>query len=152
MKKIFAVFIVAALLFTPVGNFIFHDQTTVVEAKKYKSPKKSYNDSSDTKNSTNNQSNTQNQNKQDTTVANKNSTPQSPKGGLFSGGLMKGLMLGGLAGLLFGSLFANMGILGSILGFMINVLAIVVLIVVIRKIYVLIKSKKDKEETHTWRS
>ena len=64
---------------------------------------------------------------------------------------MKGLMIGGLAGLLIGNL-ASMGMLGSILGFAINILAIVFLIVIIRKVFALLKAKKEKEDINPWRS
>lgn len=74
------------------------------------------------------------------------------KGTFSSGGFFKGLMLGGLAGLLFGGLLANMGIFGSILGLFINLLAIVILISIIRKIFVLIKHKKEKEAANPWKS
>lgn len=146
MKKLLAAVLTAILVLAPVGNFVFQESATTVDAKSYKSGKKSFN--------TDRNSNIQNNNinKSDTTTTNKAKTNTTNKGGFMSGGLMKGLMLGGLAGLLFGSLFANMGVLGSILGFLINVIAIVAIIVIIRKIFVYFKDKKKKEDTNPWRN
>lgn len=98
----------------------------------------------------NNQSNFQQKQKQETPNTHATKQQNAPKGGLFSGGLMKGLMLGGLAGLLFGSLLANMGMLGSLLGLMINLAAIYVLFVVIRKVFSALTKMKRKEDTGPW--
>jgi predicted lipid-binding transport protein (Tim44 family) len=145
MKKLFAALLTALLIFSPVGSTVFQDQPTTVEAKGYKSGKKSFKSNNNT--TTNN--NSIFQNKKDTTTK---STTTAAKKPFKPSGLMKGLMIGGLAGLLFGSLFANMGMLGSILGLMINVLAIVVLISVIRKIYVHFRNKRREAEANTWRN
>ena len=149
MKRILTAVLTAVLLFTPVGSVVFQDQPTTVEAKRYKSGKKSFNSNN---NSTNN-NNSVIQKKQDNTTNNSTNKSAATKknGGFFSGGLMKGLMLGGLAGLLFGGLFGGMGFLGEILGLFINVLAIVVIIVLIRKIFQHFKNKK-KEEENPWRN
>jgi predicted lipid-binding transport protein (Tim44 family) len=143
MKKILAALLTTSLIFSPVGNVVFQDHTTTVEAKGYKSGKKSFNSNNSTTNS-----NSFFQKKSTTT--NKSTTTPTKK--FNTGGLMKGLMIGGLAGLLFGSLFANMGVLGSILGLMVNILGIMILFSVIRKIYVLFKNKRKREETNPWRS
>lgn len=143
MKKFMAALLTITLAFSPVGTYVFQDHSESVDARGYKSGKRSFNSNN------NNNSNFQNKEtkKSDATTANK-----AKSGNTFSkGGLMKGIMLGGLAGLLFGSLFANMGALGSILGLLINVLAVVVLIVVIRKIFTYFKDKKKKEDTNPWR-
>ena len=130
LKKILAAFMAAVLILTPAGNFIFQDHATTVEAKGYKSGKKSFN-----MNNSKTQSNIQKK-QDDTTTTNKtNSTATTPKGGFASGGLMKGIMLGGLAGLLFGGLLANMGALGPIIGLFINVLAIMFVISLIRNFF-----------------
>ncbi|WP_453991915.1 hypothetical protein [Bacillus nitroreducens] len=142
MKKIFAALLALTLILSPLGNFVFQDNTTTVEARGYKSGKKGFNSNIGNKNKSNFQ---QQQKKEDTNVTNKSTTNTTPKGGLMSGGLMKGLMLGGLAGFLFGGLLGGMGMLGSFLGLMINILAIYVLIAVIRKIFVMIKDRKKKE-------
>lgn len=155
MKKIIAAIFAAVLIFSPLGNFIFTDDVTTVEAKRYKSGKKSFNIDNNRSNNTTNF-----QKKEDTnqSTVNKSTVNQNQgktkSGGFFGGGggFLKGLMFGGLAGLLFGSLFANMGMLGSILGLLVNILAIVVLIAVIRKIYLFFKEKKKKEEPNPWRS
>ena len=144
MKKLLAALFTFALIFSPVGNVVFQDHPTIVEAKSYKSGKKSFNLN---KNTTTNSSNFQDK---------KANTPKNQsaasKGTFSSGGFFKGLMLGGLAGLLFGGLLTNMGIFGSILGLFINLLAIVILISIIRKIFVLIKHKKEKEAANPWKS
>ena len=145
MKKVFAAVIMMTLLFSPVGNAIFQDQPTTVEAKGYKSGKKSFNMNGNTNKSNSNslfQNNKSNSSNNKATSANRG-------GGFLSGGLMKGLMLGGLAGLLFGGLLGNLGVLGSLLGFAVNVLAIFILFSIIRKIFNLIKKKKQ-EETNPW--
>lgn len=147
MKKIVLAFCAIALVFSPIGDVVFQDQDTTVEAKRYKSGKKSFNPD----NNSNNNSFFQN-NKKDSTV-NNSTTKQNTnnKGGMMSGGLMKGLMLGGLAGLLFGGLLGNMGILGSMLGLLINGLAIIFLISIAVKIYHFFKRKR-KEEANIWRN
>jgi predicted lipid-binding transport protein (Tim44 family) len=145
LKKLLSVIFSAVLIFTPIGNAVFHDDSTTAEAKSYKSGKKSF---STDNNKSNNFSNFQ---KKDNTT-NKSATTPTKKGGFSTGGLMKGLMIGGLAGLLFGSLFANMGVLGSILGLMVNVLGIIIVIAVIRKIFVFFKDKKKREEPNSWRN
>ncbi|WP_449538689.1 hypothetical protein [Ferdinandcohnia sp. Marseille-Q9671] len=146
MKKVISAFLALSLILSPVGNIVFQDHSTTVEAKGYKSGKKGFNNNIGNTNKSNFQ-----QQKKDNTTTNKSTATTTPKGGLMSGGLMKGLMLGGLAGLLFGGLLGGMGALGSFLGLMINVLAIYVLFSIIRKIFVLIRDKK-KKETDPWRS
>ncbi|MBB6443900.1 hypothetical protein [Bacillus benzoevorans] len=149
MKKLIAALFSAVLIFTPVGNVIFNDHTTTVEAKGYKSGKKSFSPNNNRSNPTTNF-----QKKDNTTnsTVNKSTVNKGKTGGFFSGGLMKGLMLGGLAGLLFGSLFANMGILGSVLGLLVNILGIMILIAVIRKIFSIFRDKKKKEDPNPWRN
>lgn len=147
MKKVLAALVALTLILSPLGNFVFQDQTTTVEAKGYKSGKRGFNNNIGNTNKSNLQ---QQQKKEDNNVTNKSTTPTNPKGGFMSGGLMKGLMLGGLAGFLFGGLLGGMGMLGSFLGLMINVLAIYVLISIIRKIYVMMKDRK-KNEADPWR-
>ncbi|MCZ2256947.1 hypothetical protein [Sporosarcina sp. G11-34] len=143
MKKLVAALLVITLLVSPIGNYVFNDHTTA-EAKRYKSGKKSFNTNNDSKI---NNSTIQKKKEEPKTTNSSKSTPDK-KGGFMSGGLMKGLFIGGLAGILFGSLFANMGILGSILGFAINALAIIFLFVIIRKIFGMLKKKR--EDTNPW--
>jgi hypothetical protein len=142
MKKILAALLTASLIFSPLGSVVFQDHTTTVEAKGYKSGKRSFNSNNSTTNS-----NSFFQKKSTTT----NKSTITPTKKLKTGGLMKGLMIGGLAGLLFGSLFANMGFLGSILGLMVNIIGIMILISIVRKIYVFLKNKRNREE-NPWRS
>ena len=53
MKKILSALLTAALVFSPVGNVVFHNDTTTVEAKSYKSGKKSFNRNNNTTNNNN---------------------------------------------------------------------------------------------------
>lgn len=150
LKKLVSALLAVTLIMSPIGNIIFTDDVSTVEAKGYKSGKKNFN-------TTNNFNKPQvDKKKEDTSSLNKstnNTSNTAKKGGFFSGGLMKGLFVGGLAGLLFGSLFANMGMLGSILGLMVNVLAIVLIIGIVRKIFVMIKEKKkQKEDMNPWQT
>ncbi len=155
MKKIVAVLIALAVVMSPIGGLLLNDPTSTAEAKGYKSGKRSFNTNQNQhqfnkprveKKKEENTSFTKSPNKVNT------ANNVGKKGGFFSGGLMKGLFVGGLAGLLFGSLFANMGVLGSILGFAINAFAIVFLVVIIRKVFDLLKQRKQKEEVNPWRS
>ncbi|MDF9762708.1 putative lipid-binding transport protein (Tim44 family) [Peribacillus simplex] len=147
MKKFMAALLTITLAFSPVGTYVFKDHSESVDARGYKSGKRSFNSNN------NNKSIFQNKEtkKSDVTTTNKAKTDTKSGKSFSKGGLMKGIMLGGLAGLLFGGLFANMGALGSILGLMINVLAVVALIVVIRKIFTYFKDKKKKEDPNPWR-
>lgn len=147
MKKVLAALVALTLILSPLGNFVFQDETTTAEARGYKSGKRGFNNNIGNTNKSNFQ---QQKKKEDTNVTNKSTNPTKNKGGFMSGGLMKGLMLGGLAGFLFGGLLGGMGMLGSFFGLMINVLAIYVLIVIIRKIFVMIKDRK-KKEADQWR-
>lgn len=140
MKKILSAFIALTIVMSPIGSFMMNDHATTVEAKGYKSGKKSFNPSQN-----NNFTKPKVDKKQEeNTSFNKSSKTTSTKGGFFSGGLMRGLFVGGIAGLLFGSLFANMGILGSVLGFLINVFAIILIVSLVRKIFSLLKEKREK--------
>ncbi|WP_405097230.1 hypothetical protein [Oceanobacillus sp. FSL H7-0719] len=153
MKKIIAALFTIALVFSPIGDYVFQDQgTTTVEAKSYKSGKRSFSPSGGI-NSNNNNNSLFQKNKKDSSSYNKSAAKQNTnnKGGFMSGGLMKGLMLGGLAGLLFGGLLGNMGILGSMLGLLVNGLAIIFLVSVAMRIYQFFKKKK-KEEANAWRN
>lgn len=145
MKKVMAALIAAALVFSPVGTVVFQDHSTTVEAKSYKSGKRSFN------NSTNSNSGSFFQNKKADTT-NKSATTSPTKKSFSSGSLMKGLMLGGLAGFLFGSLLGNLGFLGSIIGLFVNILAIMLLISIIRRLFAFFKEKRRKEEYTQWRS
>ncbi|MDN4607731.1 hypothetical protein [Sporosarcina highlanderae] len=150
MKKILSALIALTIVMSPIGSLVLNDHATTVEAKRYKSGKKNFN--TNPQNNINNQPKVEKKKQEDNTSFTKSSQNTTPKGGFFSGGLMRGLFIGGLAGLLFGSLFANMGMLGSILGLMINMLAIVFIISLIRKIFVLLKAKKEKEDVNPWRN
>ncbi|MDN4492478.1 hypothetical protein [Ureibacillus aquaedulcis] len=152
MKKLAAILFAVTLAFSSVGTAIpFFDHVQTVEAKSYKSGKKSYNTSPGTSNNNirNNDSGS-NSTVNKSTTTNK-STATTSKGGFTSGGLMRGLFIGGLAGLLFGSLFSDMGLLGNILGFAINAAAIIFIVFICMKIVQMMKRKKDKEVTDHWK-
>ncbi len=51
MKKILSAVLTAVLIFSPIGNVVFHDNSTTVEAKSYRSGSKSFKSNN---NSTNN--------------------------------------------------------------------------------------------------
>lgn len=147
LKKLLSALIALTIVMSPIGSLILNDHATTVEAKGYKSGKKSFNPSQ------NNFTKPKVDKKQEeNTSFNKSSNTTSKKGGFFSGGLMRGLFVGGIAGLLFGSLFANMGMLGSVLGFLINMMAIIFIISMIRRIFSLLKAKKEKENANPWQS
>lgn len=142
LKKLMVALLTITLIFSPIGNFVFND-SPVAEAKRYKSGKKSFNTN---KQNTPTQSNIQKDKEVKKPDAQKNTKSPSAN----KGGLMRGLLVGGVAGLLFGSLFANMGMLGSILGFMINAAAIIFLVVIIRKVFGLLRARKQDEDAKPW--
>ncbi|MEL3961347.1 hypothetical protein [Lysinibacillus endophyticus] len=155
LKTLSAILLAFTLAFTSVGTVILQDDVQTVEAKKYKSGKKSYNQNPGSTNNNNINKNDADTNVNKATTTNKNTTgttTTAKKGGFFSGGLMRGLFIGGLAGLLFGSLFSDMGLIGNILGFAINAAAIVFIVFICMKIYQMMKRKKDKEVTDNWRN
>lgn len=152
MKKILVALFTVTLIFVPISDVVFQDHSSTVDAKRYKSGKKSFNPGNKDNNSLfqNNKRDTEN-NKQ-STVRN-NSNTKNKSGPMSGGGLMRGLMFGGLAGLLFGGLLANLGMLGSILGLLINGLAIAALIFIVMKIYSLFqRKKKEQEERNVWKN
>ena len=51
MKKVLSAVLTAVLIFSPIGNVVFHDNSTTVEAKSYRSGSKSFKSNN---NSTNN--------------------------------------------------------------------------------------------------
>ncbi|WP_370511998.1 hypothetical protein [Lysinibacillus sp. BW-2-10] len=153
LKIATAILFAFTLAFSSIGSVILSDDVQTVEAKKYKSGKKSYNNNTGTTNNNiqNNDSGT-NTNVNKATTTNKSTTDTTTKkGGFTSGGLMKGLFIGGLAGLLFGSLFSDMGLIGNILGFAINAAAILLIVFLGMKIYQMMKRKKEKEVTDSWK-
>jgi predicted lipid-binding transport protein (Tim44 family) len=150
MKKLFAMFIALTVMFSSAGSVILLTEDHVVEAKSYKSGKKSYNNNQNQNSNIQNSDTTKNNNTTNNTT-NKSTSKDATKaddkkGGFFSGGLMKGLMIGGLAGLLFGSLFGDLGMLGNLLGFAINAIAIVFIVIICIKIVQFFTRKKNKDE------
>ncbi|MDM5333693.1 hypothetical protein QUF56_10690 [Ureibacillus composti] len=156
MKKLSAMLLAFTLVFSSVGSVILFDGVQTAEAKSYKSGKKSFNSNNGSSNNIQNNDNgtgTSSVNKATTNNNNKTTgTTTANKGGFFGGGLMKGLFIGGLAGLLFGSLFSDMGLIGNLLGFLINAAAIVFIVFICIKIYQMMKRKKDKEVTDSWKN
>ncbi|WP_026692301.1 hypothetical protein [Peribacillus kribbensis] len=144
MKKLLAAIIASAILFTPVGSSVFQDHQTV-EAKGYKSGKRSFQMNGNT---TNRSSYFQNKKQSPVTSA-----KPAGKRSFFKGGLMKTLMIGGLAGFLFGSLFAHMGMMGSLLGLLVNILAIYIVFSLIRTIFSFRnKNKRNGRDSASWRN
>ncbi|TGA96173.1 hypothetical protein E4665_16370 [Sporolactobacillus shoreae] len=143
IKKLMAAFLALALIFSPAGDYVFH-QDHQVSAKGYRSGIKSFS-------------------------PNKGSGFNSPIGsrqqksyqgfgnsmrGFTSGGFMKGMIFGGLSGLLFGSLLSHFGGFGMMAGFLINILAIIAIIALIRYLFVSIadRSRRRKaEESDQWK-
>ena len=144
MKKILSAVLTAVLFFRLIGNVVFHNDSTTVEAKSYRSGSKSFKSNN---NSTNN--NTFQQRKADPIQPIIAATTNTKRGFFSGGGFMRGLMIGGLAGMLFGGLFANMGFMGDILGLFINLIAIFVVIALIRKIFSFFKN--NKKDPNPWR-
>lgn len=152
MKKLAAILFAFTLAFSSVGTVILPNDVQTVEAKSYKSGKKSYNSNNGTTNNIQNNDSGSNSTINKSTTTNKSSNnTKSTKGGFTSGGLMKGLFVGGIAGLLFGSLFSDMGLIGNILGFAINAAAIIFIVFICMKIYQMIKRKKHNEVRDEWK-
>ncbi|HWK24788.1 MAG TPA: hypothetical protein VNS08_17375 [Ureibacillus sp.] len=154
MKKLSAILIAMTLAFSSVGTVIpFFDHVQTVEAKSYKSGKKSFqsNPGTTSNNNVKNNDSTSNSTINKSTTTNKSTTATKSKGGFFSGGLMRGLFIGGIAGLLFGSLFSDMGLIGNLLGLAINAAAIIFIVFICMKIYQMMKRKKNNEVTDSWK-
>ncbi|MCI3920410.1 hypothetical protein MO973_09205 [Paenibacillus sp. TRM 82003] len=132
LKKITALFVALALVFSISAPLI-----DSVDAKRYRSPSKSYQPATPNKATPQNNNNaaTDGTTNRAGTTAPGTTAPKTGGGFFGGGGLMRGLMLGGLAGLMFGGLLAGLGGLGSILGMLINVLAIVAIFVLVRKAF-----------------
>ncbi|WP_409294296.1 hypothetical protein V1498_13850 [Peribacillus sp. SCS-26] len=143
MKKLMSAILSAALIFSPVGHYVFHDQGQKVEARGYKSGKRSFNtNGSTTKNSPYFQTKKQSPSTSSKSAAQKRN----------SGGFMRGLMYGGIAGLLFGSMFANMGAFGSLLGMMVNLVAMYFVFSLIRSFFAARRNKRQQEDYRSWRN
>jgi predicted lipid-binding transport protein (Tim44 family) len=128
------------------------DDVQTVEAKSYKSGKKSFNNNSGSNSFMQKKdSDTNSTVNKSTTTTNKSTTNTTKAGGFTSGGLMRGLFIGGLAGLIFGGLFSDMGLIGNILGFAINAFAIIFIVVICMKIYQMMTRKKKKEVSDPWK-
>ncbi len=153
MKKLSAILMAFTLAFSSLGSVILVDDVQTVEAKSYKSGKKSFNSNNNTGTNNYNQNNDSGSNStvNKSTTTNKSTTNTTKAGGFTSGGLMRGLFIGGLAGLLFGSLFSDMGLIGNLLGFAINALAIVFIVFICIKIYQMMTRKKNKEVSDPWK-
>ena len=141
MKKFMSALFAVALIISPVGSYVFPDDPTTVEAKRYMSGKKSFNMPKKRSNPSNFQK------KQNQQPAKQNATPKQQTS---KGGFMKGLMFGGLAGLLFGGMLANMGMLGSLLGLLINIGALYLLFIIIRNIFRLFTEKRKRGDANPW--
>lgn len=134
LKKLVMIITAFALLFAPLSFVGVND--VEVEAKGYKSGKKSF---SPTPKKSDDVKQDQNVNANKTSPTTNAATPKK------SGGLMKGLLLGGIGGLLLGSMFAGLGSLGSILAFLVNILFFVAVFMLIRKGYRYFKQQREKQ-------
>ncbi|MCQ2009992.1 hypothetical protein NOM01_08215 [Sporolactobacillus sp. STSJ-5] len=140
MKKIMAAFLALTLIFTPVGNFVFHRSDQQVSARGYRSGVKSFQSNRGT----------------GTTSFFKSNRSQNARTGTsaknFTGGsFMRGMIFGGLSGLLFGSLFSHLGGFGMMAGFLINLIAILVVISLIRYIITSFSRRKKPEDSNPWK-
>ncbi|MDN3956872.1 hypothetical protein [Sporolactobacillus laevolacticus] len=145
MKKIMAVFLALALIFTPAGNFVFHQTDQQVSAKGYRSGVKSFqsNRGSGTNSFFGNRQNRTQNSRTATTSRN------------FTGGsFMRGMIFGGLSGLLFGSLLSHFGGFGMMAGFLINIIAILVVLALIRYLITSFtnRSRRNRsEDSNPWK-
>jgi predicted lipid-binding transport protein (Tim44 family) len=145
LKKMLAAFVALALIFSPLGDTVFH-QDTQVSAKGYRTGVKSF-----TPNKSNN-FNTffKNRNQRSNTNTATNGFPR----GFSGGGFMRGMIFGGLSGLLFGSLLSHFGGFGMIAGFLINIVAILAIIALIRYLFVSFTERARRrrtEESDRWK-
>lgn len=154
MKKLISALAAVIIVMSPIGSLVLNDHGHTVDARGYKSGRKSFNTNYNRINKTpaiqKKQQNNHSYNKSNSST-NKSKSTTNQKRGFFSGGLMRGLFIGGLAGLLFGGLFAHMGALGSLLGFVINVFAIILVYKIIRSIIIAMRMKNRKDDAHSWR-
>lgn len=145
VKKILAAFIALALVFSPLGDTVFHQQTQV-SAKGYRTGIKTF--TPNKSNSFGSFFKTRNQRSNTNTAT--NGFPR----GFSSGGFMRGMIFGGLSGLLFGSLLSHFGGFGMIAGFLINIIAVLAIIALIRYLYVSITERARRrraEESERWK-
>ncbi|MCL1632957.1 hypothetical protein M3N64_13610 [Sporolactobacillus sp. CPB3-1] len=140
MKKIMAAFLALALIFTPVGDYVFHSSDQQASAKGYRSGVKSFqsNRSVGTRSLFNNKSS-------------KNTNAATNAKRFTGGSFMRGMIFGGLSGLLFGSLLSHFGGLGMIAGFLINLIAILVVIALIRYIFAGVVRRRKSEDSSSWK-
>ncbi|GGE61668.1 hypothetical protein [Priestia taiwanensis] len=138
-KKIMVICTAFMLVFATV-SFV---SVGTVDAKSYKSGKKSYDSKPKQNNSNVNK-------KEDSNVNAKKTTPETTKSS--KGGFMKGMLLGGLGGLLLGSLFSGMGMFGEILAFMVNALLMAGIVLIAIRIFKHFKNKRKKKvEEAAWK-
>ncbi|RYL94792.1 hypothetical protein EWI07_04095 [Sporolactobacillus sp. THM7-4] len=145
LKKIIAAFLALALIFTPAGNFVFHQSDQQVSAKGYRSGIKSFNSGK-----SNGMTSLFKNRQQQRTLQNRSTTPAR---GFTSGGFMRGMIFGGLSGLLFGSLLSHFGGFGMMAGFLINVLAVLAIIALIRYLITGFanRQRRRNEDTDPWK-
>ncbi|GER73947.1 hypothetical protein [Weizmannia acidilactici] len=149
MKKFFMLLMSLTLVFSVVGLNFSH----AVDAKGYRSVKRSYQSVPKTTTpSTKQNSQYQSKTNQNTTsiFGNKSNTASSSSKGSF----VKGLLLGGLGGMLFGSMFSHLGGLGTALTAMANILMLIALVLIVIKLFqsVFNNRKKDREVYERWKN
>jgi hypothetical protein len=120
VKFIVSLVLMASIIFTPIGDSLIDNKTSLVSAKSFKSGKRRYNPNSNYK--------------QPDTRQNQPRSNFNRRNNPARGGIMRGLLYGGIAGLLLGGLLGNLGFFGGILGLFINLFAILLFIFIIRKL------------------
>lgn len=144
MKKIMAAFLALALIFTPAGDFVFHESNQQVSAKGYRSGIKSF--------QSNRGSGTTSFFKNNRSKSNSTSNRTATSAKNFTGGsFMRGMIFGGLSGFLFGSLLSHFGGFGMMAGFLINLIAILVVISLLRYIITSFRKQNKPEDSNPWK-
>lgn len=148
IKKLLAACLVLTLIFTPVGDFIFHQNDNEVSAKGgYRSGIKSFNSTK-----TNNSGSLFGNKQQQRTTT--NGTAATSQRNFTGGSFMRGMIFGGLSGFLFGSLLSQLGGFGMMAGLLINILAVVAIIALIRYLIGSFTNRSKKRQTgdsDSWR-
>ena len=137
-KKLIAFMTVFGLMLAPVGINTLDD----VQARGYKSGKKSFQPSQYQKITPKKEQNRQNNMNSNKKKENVNQSAAQKSG---KGSFVKGMLLGGLGGLLVGSLFSNMGPLGPVFAFIVNMLVLVGIIMIIRSLFLHFKRQRKEQ-------
>ncbi|WP_018662123.1 hypothetical protein [Heyndrickxia acidiproducens] len=149
MKKFLSLLLAFTFAFSVVGVNFAHS----VDAKGYRSVKRSYQTVPKTTTPSPKQNSHYNSKTNSTSSVfgnkSKNTAASSSKGSF-----VKGMLLGGLGGMLFGSMFSHLGVMGTALTGLVNILIFVALILLIIKLFqsVFGNRKKDHEAYSKWKN